>query len=77
MENKKQSAFPLMDVAHATGNEFYRGMSKHEYAAIMIAQGLVASTTTEEYIGTEKSQQVISELSYSIAAKVLDKFKNS
>jgi hypothetical protein len=76
MENKnlKEHAFPAMiDIRRREDQEYETigGFSKHEYAAIMIAQGLAAKFDLEQS-GNMKN---VARMSYELAAEVLNQFK--
>jgi hypothetical protein len=73
MENKNTHAFPaIQDIRSRQEQEFETigGLTKHEYAAIMIASGFAA-----EYATTTVTLDEIAENSYTLAGKVLDQFK--
>jgi hypothetical protein len=66
--NLKKEAFPCS----IPSNDDYRpGLSKHEYAAIMIAQGLVAKYNLKE----PSDEKIIAKMAYELSAEVLNQFK--
>lgn len=73
MENTKLPAFPLHPELEMP-NQQWSGLSKHEYAAIMIAQGVAAATPWAS-LHSEDMRQRIASVSYLLAAEVLNQFK--
>lgn len=74
--NLKESAFPIVgsndkDIREVEVKE--TGFTKHEYAAIKIAQGLASTINVSELTQTEFDS--IIETSYTMASKLLNKFK--
>lgn len=69
--NKKltELAFPLIESNHP--NEAVNtGFTKHEYAALIIAQGLVSKYNLK----TPEDQGIIAKLSYELSAEILNQF---
>lgn len=72
MKDKDQLAFPMTMDVHSNVNEYHTGLTKREYAAIMMAQGIRAMGLRKEtgsgpvkisYIltSTELAKQAISD----------------
>lgn len=70
MSNLTDLAFPLIE-ENGTKQSVSTGFTKHEYAAILIAQGLVAKYNLK----TPEDQNIIAQLSYELAGEVLGQFK--
>lgn len=61
--NHESGAFPIHE------EEF--GLTKHEYAAILIAQGLVTKYNLKE----PGDQKIVAQMAYELSAEVLNQFK--
>ena len=70
MSNLTDLAFPLIE-PHGPIGSMSLGFTKHEYAAILIAQGLVAKYNLK----TPEDQKTIAQLAYELAGEVLGQFK--
>lgn len=71
MSNLTDLAFPLIE-ENGTKQSVSTGLTKHEYAAILIASHLA---TTYEYLPTIQEGDDIATTSHFLASQVLGKFK--
>lgn len=70
MSNLTDLAFPLVE-PRGNVDSISIGFTKHEYAAILIAQGLVAKYNLK----TPEDQKIIAQLAYELSAEILEQFK--
>jgi hypothetical protein len=69
MSNLTECAFPAQDTP-APNSSFSPGFTKHEYAAIIIAQGLVSKYN----ITKPEDQAIIAQLAKELAGEILNQF---
>jgi len=71
MSNLKELAFPLIEPAQNIGSMSI-GLTKHEYAAILLASHLAS---TYDYLPTIQEGDEIATTAHFLATQVLGKFK--
>ena len=71
MDNLKQPAYPLVvkQSDFSMDTEVYTGFTKHEKAAMMIAQGLVSKYN----MSSPSDQETIAKLSLELAEEILNR----